>query len=145
MLVNVCLKSVRVISCCNVSENFPLLVPSFFLRLSTPQTVLLSPCTHSFVSNCSYNCRRKCITAHHKLMVHPVRIRRRPGADNCSVLFRISVDICEQAANSLKRVNNVKYPFQTPDKWYMYPCANIKAYGKRYLAPIVLFSRLNKN
>jgi len=94
--------------------------PSFSLHRSKTQIVVSSVCTHNFVSNCSCNC----VTAHHELMVDPVRIRRRPGADNCSVLFRISVDICEPAANSLKCVNNVKYPFQTPDKWYMYPCAN---------------------
>ena len=103
--------------------------PSFFLHCSTSQAVLLPVCTHNFMSNRSCNCGRNCVTAHHELMVDPVRIRRLPGADNCSVLFRISVDICEPAANSLKCVNNVQYPFQTPDKRYMYPCANIKAYG----------------
>ena len=104
--------------------------PIFFLRHSTRQTVLLSLCANSFVSNCSYNCTRKCVTARHELMVDPVRILRRPGADNCSVLFRISADICEPATNSVKCVNNVKYPIQTPDTWYMYPCAYIKAYGE---------------
>ena len=94
--------------------------PSFFPHRSTPQTVLLSVCTHSFVSNCYCNCTHKCVTAQHELMVEAVRIRRRPSADNCSVLFRISFDICEPAANSLKCVNNVKCPFQTPDKWYMF-------------------------
>jgi hypothetical protein len=103
--------------------------PSFLLQRATPQTVLLSVCTHTFVSNCSCNCRHKRVTGHHELMVDAIRIRRRPGADNCSVLFRISVDICEPAANSLRCVNNVKYPFQTPDKWYTYLCANTKAYG----------------
>ena len=41
--------------------------PSFFLHRFTPQTVLLSVRTHSFLSDCSSNCTRKCVTAHHEL------------------------------------------------------------------------------